>query len=202
MAADAMFIPWLDRLQTGKLDPALRLDVIEAAAKRKDAGIKAALEKFENSRPKDNPLAQYSEALYGGDAEAGRKLYLERADVACMRCHRIGSEGGEVGPELSKIGAKGREYILESIVLPNAKIAQGYDSVLVKLKNNTAYAGIVKSENDTTLEINSPEDGLMKINKAEIAARTPGLSPMPAELVTMFTKRDLRNLIEYLANLQ
>jgi len=58
MAADAMFIPWLDRLQTGKLDPALRLDVIEAAAKRKDTGIKAALDKFENSRPKDNPLAQ------------------------------------------------------------------------------------------------------------------------------------------------
>ena len=202
MAADAMFIPWIDRLQTGKLDPALRLDVIEAAAKRKDTGIKAALERFENSRPKDNPLAQYSETLNGGDAEAGRKLFLERADLACLRCHKINNEGGDVGPDLSKIGAKGREYILESIVLPNAKISPGYDSVLVKLKNENAYAGIVKAETDTNLEINSPEDGLLKIDKSQISTRTPGQSPMPAELVTMLTKRDLRNLIEYLASLK
>ena len=38
LAADAMFIPWLDRLQTGRLDPALRLDLLEAAAKRNDSG--------------------------------------------------------------------------------------------------------------------------------------------------------------------
>ncbi len=199
LAADSMFIPWLDRLQTGKLDPALRLDLIEAASKRKDPGIKKALEKYEAARPKDDDLAAYRETLAGGDAEAGRKLFLERPDVACLRCHKIKNEGGEVGPDLSHIGQKPRDYILESIVLPNKKIAQGYDSVLVKLKDGPAYAGIVKSENDTLLEINSPEDGPLKIEKAKIESRSPGQSPMPAEIASMLTKRELRDLIEFLA---
>jgi quinoprotein glucose dehydrogenase len=202
LAADSMFIPWLDRLQQRKLDPALHLDVLEAAAKRKDSGIKAALERYEASRPKDDDLAAYRETLQGGDAQAGRKIFMERADVACLRCHKIGGEGGEVGPDLSQIGKLGREDILESILLPNKKIAQGYDSALVKMKSGPTYAGVVKFETETTLELNSPEDGLLKLAKADIASRSPGLSPMPAELVTMMTKRELRDLIEYLASLK
>ncbi|HEY6225896.1 MAG TPA: PVC-type heme-binding CxxCH protein [Verrucomicrobiae bacterium] len=201
LAADAMFIPWLDRLQTGKLDPALRLDLLEAAAKRNDSGIKAAVAKYEASRPKDDELAQYRETLFGGDAANGKKLFFERQDLACVRCHKINGEGGEVGPELTHVSAKNpREYILESIILPNKKIAPGFESVLVKLKDGVAYAGIVKSENDTTLEINSPEDGLLKVEKAKIESRTPGLSPMPADIANVLTKRDLRDLIEFLAN--
>jgi len=201
LAADAMFIPWMDRLQTGKLDPALRLDVLDAASKRNDAGIKAAVARYEASRPKDDDLAGYRETLYGGDAIAGKKFFFERADLACQRCHKINGEGGDVGPDLSHVGGKNpREYILESILLPNKKIAPGFESVLVKLKDGKAYAGIVKSENDTTLEINSPEDGLVKIEKANIESRTPGLSPMPVDVAAMLSKRDLRDLVEFLAS--
>jgi quinoprotein glucose dehydrogenase len=201
LAADAMFIPWLDRLQTGKLDPALQLDLIEAATKRNDSGIKAALARYESSRPKEDDLAKYRETLHGGDAAAGRKIFFERPDVQCMRCHKINGEGGEVGPDLSHVGGKNpREYILESILYPNKKIAPGFESVLVKLKDGSAHAGIVKSETDSTLEINSPEDGLVKIDKSQIESRTPGLSPMPAEIGSMLSRRDLRDLIEFLAN--
>ena len=84
-------------------------------------------------------------------------------------------------------------------MLPNKKIAQGFDGVLVKLKDGGAFAGVVKSENDATLEINSPEDGLVKVDKSKIESRTPGLSPMPAEIATTLTKRELRDLIEFLA---
>jgi quinoprotein glucose dehydrogenase len=201
LAADAMFIPWLDRLQTGKLDPALQLDILEAAAKRNDAGIKAALARYEASRPKNDDLAPYREVLYGGDAAAGKKLFFERADLACQRCHKINGEGGEVGPDLSHVGGKNpREYILESILFPNKKIAPGFESVLVKLKDGPAYAGIVKNENETTLEINSPEDGLVKVDKAKIESRTPGLSPMPVDIAATVSKRDLRDLVEFLAS--
>lgn len=199
LAADAMFIPWLDRLQTGKLDPALRLDVLEAAAKRNDSGIKAALAKYEASRPKDDDLAPFRETLMGGDATAGRRLFFERQDIACLRCHKIKGEGGEVGPELGEIGKQPREYILESIVHPNKKIAPGFESVLVKLKDGMSFAGVVKSENDTILEINSPEDGPMKIDKSKIESRNTGLSAMPADVATILTKRELRDLIEFLA---
>ena len=49
-----------------------------------------------------------------------------------MRCHKIAGRGGDVGPDLSKIGGeKTRAYLLESIVLPNKAIAKNFESVEV-----------------------------------------------------------------------
>src|SRR5204862_83006 len=151
--------------------------------KRNDAPIKAKLQSVNTTLPKDDPLAPFRVSLYGGNAADGKKIFFERAEAACVRCHKIvgqGSEGGEVGPELTHVGAnKPREYLLESVLFPNKQIAQGFDSLLVTTKDGTSYAGVVKSENDTDLVLNSPEDGLVTIKKATITARERGLSSMP-----------------------
>src|SRR6266404_6189451 len=98
--------------------------------------------------------------LYGGQADEGRKTFIERQDAACFPCHKINGEGGEVGPELAGIGQRqSREYILESILFPNAKIAPGFESVLVSMKSGKNYGGALKSENDAQIVIHSPEDG-------------------------------------------
>jgi ABC-type uncharacterized transport system ATPase subunit len=60
----------------------------------------------------------------------------------------------------------------------------------------------LKSETPQILEINSPEDGLIQIKKADIKARERGLSSMPEELRQVLTKHDLRNLVEFLAQLK
>jgi quinoprotein glucose dehydrogenase len=117
-----------------------------------------------------------------------------------VRCHKFNGEGGEVGPELTGIGSRqDRQYLLESIVFPNKHIAQGFESVVVTLKNTTSYAGVLKSETPQILEINSPEDGLIQVKKAEIKLRERGLSAMPEELRQVLTKQDLRDLVEFLS---
>ena len=144
-------------------------------------------------------------SLQGGDAENGRKIFFERAEAACVRCHTIAGQGGaegggQVGPELTKIGAtKDRNYLLESILFPNKHIAEGFQSVLVVNKDNTSVAGIVKSETDTELVLNSPEDGIVKVKKSDISAREPGISSMPEGLSTLLSKRDLRDLVQFLS---
>lgn len=50
--------------------------------------------------------------------------YAEAAQ--CVACPRIGDEGSELVPPLTEIGKKGREYILESLLDPQAKITPGY----------------------------------------------------------------------------
>jgi len=69
----------------------------------------------------------------------------------------------------------------------------------VTLKNGTTYAGIVKSQNDQELVINSPEDGIVKVKPSDIQTRDRGLSPMPEGLGSVLSKADLRNLVEFLA---
>lgn len=101
------------------------------------------------------------------------------------------------------MGAKQqRDYLLESIIAPNAKIGPGFESVLVTMKNGNKFAGIVKTDNATDLVLNSPEDGLIKLKQAGAAKRERGISPMPEELWKVLPKRDLRDLVEFLANLK
>jgi len=70
------------------------------------------------------------------------------------------------------------------------------------LKNGTTYAGTVKSESAAELELNSPEDGLVKIKKTEIQTRERGLSGMPEEIRQVLTKAELRDVVEFLATLK
>ncbi|MDB6053667.1 MAG: gdhB 1 [Verrucomicrobiales bacterium] len=184
----------------GKLAKELELDMLEAAGKRKSPAIKAQLQKLEAARNPADPLAPWAMSLLGGNAAEGKKIFLEKPEASCLRCHKLHGEGGEVGPELSGIGTrKDRRYILESIVFPNATIAQGFENLIVTLKNGISYAGQFKSETDKELVILSPEDGLLKLDKATITKRDKGLSGMPEGMGEALTRRELRSLVEFLA---
>lgn len=201
--ADEILSQWLDKLLAKQVPADLQLDLLEAAAKRQSREVKDKLAKFESARPAEDDLRAYRECLQGGNAEEGKKIFLERAEVSCVRCHKAGAEGGEVGPDLSHVGAaKPREYLLESIVYPNKNVAAGFESLLVTMKDGAVYAGLLKGENDTEIEVNSPEDGLLKLKKADIKERQRGLSAMPEELRQVLTKQDLRNLVEFLSSLK
>ncbi|MCI0537643.1 MAG: hypothetical protein L0Z50_20705, partial [Verrucomicrobiales bacterium] len=62
------------------------------------------------------------------------------------------------------------------------------------------YAGIAKNENAGELVLNSPEDGIVIIKKADIKARERGLSAMPEGINSILSKEELRDLIEFLAS--
>mgnify|MGYP003574961326 CR=1 FL=1 len=203
--ADAILLAWLDKLQAGTVPAELQLDVLEAAGKRETPEFKNKIQSFEATSKQDE-LGSFRVALHGGNSDDGRKIFFERAEAACVRCHTIagqggeGAEGGQVGPELTRLGAtKDRVYLLESILFPNKHIAEGFQSVLVTTKDGISFAGLVKSETDSELVLNSPEDGIVTLKKAEITSREPGLSSMPEGMAALLSRRDLRDLVEFLA---
>jgi quinoprotein glucose dehydrogenase len=192
----------LQKLLIGQIPRELELDVLDAGAKIGAPELLAMVQKFEAGRPKDN-MGPFREALHGGDAEAGRVVFLERAEVSCARCHMIGLEGGQAGPKLTGIGSKqSREYLLESILFPNKDLAKGFENVLVLMNDGTSVAGTVDKEDAKELVINSPEDGEVRVKKADIKSRQKALSGMPEEFRQILTKQDLRNLVEFLASLK
>jgi mono/diheme cytochrome c family protein len=66
----------------------------------------------------------------GGGGMAGGStdpMTLFRAG-GCVGCHKVGSEGGAIGPDLTRIGARqSAAQIRESILHPDAKVAKGYE---------------------------------------------------------------------------
>ncbi len=192
---------WMERLLAGNMPPELQLDVLEAAGQR--PAFKALVSRYNDGLDRRGVLAPYRETLAGGNAAAGRKIFLERADVSCARCHKIGNEGGDVGPNLAGIGQKQpREYLLESLVAPNATIAPGFEGVTLTMKNGALHAGSVKQETTEELVLNSPEEGFISLKKSDIINRQRGLSGMPEGLGQALSRRDLRDLVEFLATLK
>jgi quinoprotein glucose dehydrogenase len=200
---DQVFEGLLADEKNGKLPKELLLELLENAAARKTPAIDKALADYKARKKKEGGVAPYEEALYGGNAELGKKVFFDRPEAQCVRCHKINGTGGDVGPELSHVSAqKPREYLLESIIMPNKQIAPGYESVTVTLNNDETYAGVLKSETATELVINSTETGVLKLKKSDIKARRTGLSPMPEGLAQILTRADLRNLVEFLGSLK
>ncbi|QOV91897.1 PVC-type heme-binding CxxCH protein [Humisphaera borealis] len=201
--ADQTLADWMARLIDGKAQPEVALELLEAAGKRKDAKVAAALKQYNDRRKTDDPLAQYRQTLAGGDAAAGQKVFAENAAVSCIRCHAVNNEGGIVGPALDGIGLKQpREYLLASVVTPNAAVAPGFESLIVQTTANKYKTGIVKKDDDKELVLLDAENNLITIPKGEVKSRERGPSAMPEGLHAALSKRDLRNLVEWLASLK
>ncbi len=202
--ADAILAEQLDKLMKREVANEVMLDLVEAAGKRPAAAVQSRLAAYGKWKLPQDHLTPYRETLAGGNAARGRKIFYENAAVACTRCHQIGSDGGgNAGPPLAGVASRQpREYLLESIVFPNQQIVQGFETATVTLKNGIAYAGVVKSENDTNLVILSPEEGDVTLKKADIATREKGLSGMPEGFGQLLSKRELRDLVEFLGTLK
>ena len=192
---------WVNRLAAGEVPPALRLDVIEAALATKSAALGKLLKAYESRKPKNDPVAVWSESLEGGNAAAGQRIFFEKAEVSCLRCHKLNGQGGDVGPDLSGIGAQQkRDYLLESIVDPNKQIAKGFETVILTLADGKIHSGIIKSETKKEVRLMTPEGQLLTIPTDEIDQRSRGKSAMPEDIIRHLSRREVRDLVEFLAD--
>lgn len=188
------------RLAAGQIPADTVLDVITAIERLPEADRDALLADYWQTLDANDELARYRPAMVGGDAARGERLFYERASLSCVRCHTIGGVGGQVGPNLSRIGLdKEREYLLQAIVLPNAAIAKDFEGVLIQTLDGSTIAGIVKTDDEVKMELLTAEGNIVTVLKEDIDAIVPGKSSMPEDLVKHLSALELRDLIEFLA---
>lgn len=67
-----------------------------------------------------------------GDAKRGEDLFHNSPVAACASCHMVNGKGGDVGPILDGISLRSnKDYILESLMDPNARFAKGYENLTI-----------------------------------------------------------------------
>ena len=204
-SAGTVLAAQLGALAEGKVPAAVQLDLLNAAALRHEPAIKTLLASRDAALAKNpDPLAPFQVALQGGDRARGEKIFNNQPVLACVRCHKIGTEsGGEAGPNLAEVGATNdRAALLESILKPNAKISTGYDTIVLTLKSGGSAAGIVASETADSLTLRTPDNQLVAVQKANIAKRDSAPSGMPEIYGAILTKSEIRDLVEYLSTLR
>ncbi len=203
-SADTLLARKLRDLGEGAVAPAVQLELVTAASRRTDAAVKGQLaEREAKIAASADPLDPFRTTLAGGNAVNGKRIFDTQPTLACIRCHRAGGDGGDAGPDLAQIGAKyTREYLLESIVKPNAKIATGFDTIVLTLKSGGAAAGVVVAETAATLSLRNPENKLIEVAKADIVKREGAPSGMPEIYGAILTKSQIRDVVEYLVSLK
>ncbi|MCA9191531.1 MAG: HEAT repeat domain-containing protein [Planctomycetales bacterium] len=187
----------------GTLPPDVWLNVIEAAEGRVSAESITALNKFEAEMSAADPLDAYRDCAFGGDPRNGRSLFFTKTELSCVRCHKVGETGGEVGPILTEIGkTKDNRYLLESIVLPDAKIAENFETVLLLTEDDQIISGILRKETPSMIELINAEGKILEIDPLDVVSRRKGKSAMPVDLIKHMTRRELRDVVAFLSELK
>jgi len=156
----------------------------------------------ENIARQRQQLAEFEPLLKGGDYVRGAKVFFEKSQ--CTTCHQVWGNGGRAGPDLTGIGSirAGRD-LLESLVLPSSTIAQGYDTLVVTMKDGESYTGVRvgKSDDPLVLRVASGVEMTLHAQQIERVDRSK-LSLMPEGLINILTRDEVRDLLGYLQRLK
>lgn len=198
---------WMDRLLSGSFPTPLQLDLLLAAQVKaqstSDSKLAEQIKTHSDKKPAGDAVAKFRECMEGGDAAAGRRVVLNSTAAACLRCHIVQDKGGNVGPVLNGIGVRyDRRTLLESIVAPDARIAEGFKSIVLALKDGTVVAGVLKSENAKEVVVVTADAVPIAVPVAEIEERAAGISAMPSDLATKLSPREIRDVVEFLSTLK
>jgi quinoprotein glucose dehydrogenase len=195
---------FFDELAAGKVAPAVQLDLVDAMQASGSPALEARLDAYRKTKSADSLALAFRDALLqGGNPGRGRDTFIENAAAQCTRCHTVRNAGSDVGPNLTGVATRlTREQLLESLLEPSARIAPGYGTVGITLKNGTRVDGTLRDETPThVVVLAGTPPAEQRIAKADIAERTDPVSAMPP--VGLIVKpRDVRDLVAYLGTLK
>ncbi len=128
------------------------------------------------------------------DMQRGRKLFNDR----CAICHRLFGEGEEVAPELTGSGRRDLDYLLISIIDPNAAVTADFQVSVILLDDGRVLTGTVISKTERRLSVHNRTE-VVHIPRDEIdIIETAAISLMPEELLKGLTTDETRDLFRYL----
>ncbi|HBE22761.1 MAG TPA: hypothetical protein DDW21_04835, partial [Verrucomicrobiales bacterium] len=137
-------------------------------------------------------------AKAGGNAAEGKNLA-----ALCIACHQFGNAGGNIGPNLSSVGAMGPEAIVRNILTPNAAIEPGYRIFRVAMKDGSLLDAFFVSEDKDAIVVRQMGAGDKRIERNNIAS-TQFLrqSLMPEGLIDGLSDQQRKDLFAYLMSLK
>ena len=194
---------FLDGLSRAKGLANLRADILETVGLVYPASVREDLDDLLAGEV--SGLAQQSQQLDAllatlgdGDIRRGQQVF-NSSETACLACHSIGYQGGEIGPDLTSIGRiRTRKDLLEAIVYPSASFVRSYEPIVVQTAAES-FSGVALTETDTHLLLATNADEQVRVFRSEIEEVRPGtVSVMPSGLDEQLTREELADLLAFL----
>lgn len=175
----------------GRTDPALVAALSEAA------GIAADPEPMSDAEMQ----AMITDVLDHGDPARGETIF-RREDVNCTKCHALAGAGGDVGPDLSAMGASSPpDYLIRSIIYPEEAVKEEYAVKTVLTIDGQIFQGVIKESGAERLVLREATGVDRVIPVDDIEDEKVGGSLMPVGLVNFLTRDEFVDLVAFLAEL-
>lgn len=137
-----------------------------------------------------------------GNADRGRRVFLDMEKSQCLKCHQIGNQGERIGPELTGVGSRfSRIHIIESILEPSRTIAPSFGTYVVILKSGKLLSGVKLADTPDTLTLADNQGQKHVLARKDIDEQQPSpLSTMPEGLEQRLTQDEFVDLIAFLVS--
>ncbi|ADB37016.1 c-type cytochrome [Spirosoma linguale] len=145
-------------------------------------------------------VAVVDSGLAGRSFDTGKKIY---SAILCSRCHSMGGQGGDIGPDLTQLGTRfSNKDILEAIIHPDKAISDQYVSTIFTLKNGQSVLGRLVNEDKTSYSISQnpfAPDEVRKVAKKDVVSKKNStVSIMLPGLINSLNPSELKDLVAYL----
>ncbi len=144
-------------------------------------------------------LADLLQRLPSGDIRRGQAVF-HSTKAACFSCHEMGYRGGDVGPDLTRIGKiRSRRDLLEAIVFPSASFVRSFEPQTVTTVDGEVHQGVIRDDQPHQLVLVSDQRKRIEIPREQIEEIHPSrVSIMPSGLDQLLTEQELADLVTFL----
>ncbi|MEZ6039575.1 MAG: HEAT repeat domain-containing protein [Planctomycetaceae bacterium] len=140
-------------------------------------------------------------AAASSSASQGEAVFRNE-QLGCLKCHAIGGAGGKVGPDMVSLGASAQpDYLLESLLAPNAKVKENYHTVVIATVDGKVLSGVQIQQSKESVTLRTADNHVVEILRSEIEETAQGVSLMPEGLVDALTDQELASLVRFLSEL-
>ena len=189
----------IQKMVDNQLPSGIKLDLMEAVEASNEEKLVAKLDAL---KVKGTLTDEFKEALFGGSVTDGRNIFNYNSTVQCVRCHIVGGEGTTVGPNLKGVASRlTREQLLQALIEPSARISPGYGTTNFVLTDGQEVSGSIISETNELVQLKTNDAEPLRIPVTRIKSRENLPSGMPP-MGSLMSKREIRDVVEYLSSLK
>jgi putative heme-binding domain-containing protein len=141
-------------------------------------------------------------AGHKGDRARGQILF-ESARAGCIACHKIGNQGGMIGPELSAVGSGvPADRIVTEVLWPARQVKGGYALSRITMRDGRVLQGYLQESRDKKLLLlrDFAGAGMHEVEAEMVSKEEPIGSLMPPTAQSL-SRDELSDLFAYLFSL-
>ncbi|MHA4737394.1 PVC-type heme-binding CxxCH protein [Dyadobacter sp. MSC1_007] len=185
----------VDMRVQGQLPDTIAKSVSEIIFKNPDQNVRVVASQF---FPRNGKVLKTDFiSRMNADLVHGQKIFSN----TCAACHKHGTTGAEIGPDLTLIHKKfDKSGLLDAIVNPSASMVFGYESYTIVTKKGDTYFGFLMSDGaNVVLKDAGGQQHTIKADQIKSREKMPS-SLMPEPTALGLNEQDLADLTGYLLN--